>query len=142
MNRYILTREPEPLQKVMARHERRLLRTASRFIRCIQMYDAAYEAEDAVNFAWATICQIIAEGKMTSVPDSLTFWKKVFLIMRREITRHNRRYRAAKSRRGAIPGRLGDPSRVCGAGGTWPRARLPIQRESPRWGLCQSPTTP
>ncbi len=48
MNRYI-NGDVRALEQVMGRHNQRLLRTASRLIRRIRLYDPAYMAEDAVN---------------------------------------------------------------------------------------------
>ena len=79
--------EPDSLEKVMARHEQRLLTTARRLIRCIQMYDSAYAPEDAVNETWARVCQRIKDGKFTLVQESVGFWKMFSVCLKNEILR-------------------------------------------------------
>jgi DNA-directed RNA polymerase specialized sigma24 family protein len=84
----------DALAKVMARHDQRLVAIASGFIHCVKMYDAAYDAEDAVNHSWAKVATMIERCQICSARDGHGLWKTYFMVLRQEILRQYRRYKA------------------------------------------------
>jgi RNA polymerase sigma factor (sigma-70 family) len=85
--------------EVLRRHNGQMLRSASRLLRCIQMYDAAYEPEDAVASTLMMLHRCVASGKLETIQASFEFWKLFYTFLRREIRAEYGRYNAAKRTR-------------------------------------------
>ncbi len=115
--------DQESIRTLILRHDLRLHKMASRLIRCIEMYDAAYDADDAVNHAWAAICLEMQRGEIASVQDSMAFWKRYAVILRNEILRQNRRYKAARRGGRGLRREWESWRRAVGAGADMPQGR-------------------
>src|SRR5262249_16996075 len=93
---HFLAGEREALGPIYRRHHGEMVGTATRFIHCVQMYDPAYDGEDAVDEAWVKICERAQEHQLDWIQSSFQFWKAFYLTLRRAISDRGDSYRAAK----------------------------------------------
>jgi DNA-directed RNA polymerase specialized sigma24 family protein len=101
--------ETSAFDQILQRYNQELVLKARPYIRRLRMYEPLYEGQEAVDDAVVEMCERARRGELTSIQDSVAFWRQFLVELRRAVRRTRNQFKAQK--RGARLGECKPPRR-------------------------------